>query len=645
MAELIGKSFFSNMRDLSKEEANMGKTNLEDKEDTQIDRRGTTTEIDTETALSDSDIGFIKKSRGVLLMSSVRDLIKEEGMRSKAMWVIVISIWILSWSLSLDNQTTSNYQVYATSDYGNHTLISTITIASSIVSAVGQLCFAKFADITSRPVTYIVALLLYVIGYVIIPTGSTISSYIVGVVFGDLGSSVLDLTNTFIVGDLTPLKWRCFGLGVVDSPNIINPWFAGLIVDQLAVSNWRWGYVMFTIIVPLSLTPAIVSIIYYQRKASKIGIVQEKSEKQGINVYKDSSSWMKIYFGVLKEIDIIGLLFLGTSLALILLPLSLYQTAEKGWRNPSIIAMFVIGGVLLISFVLFEIYFAPYPCIHKKNFNRTVITEVIFNVFYFMSSTMRKTYLSSFVLIYKDWNKRDWTYFNKSVVVSKCLFGLVAGLILRRIRHYKYLQIIGISIEIIGAGLLISITDSNTNTATLVMSQILSGMGGGLSVYSSRTAIQAAVSHQNMTMAITTLVLFSSIGSAVGSAIAAAIWNNKTPNNLRKYMPDNITDKQVEKFFGNLKLLRKYPMGSSVRQGAIDAYVDTVYYLFAPALGLLFISFLVCFFQKNYYLGDGQNAIEPEEHNNPESDETKSDFVDKFLTGLANRIKGKTKSV
>ena len=128
---------------------------------------------------SNSDDEFVKKSRGVLLMSSVKDLIKEEGVRSKAMWIIIISIWVLSWSLSLDNQTTSNYQVYANSDYGHHTLIFTLGIASSIVSAVGQLCFAKFADMTSRPMTYIVALLLYVTGYIIIPAGSKISSYIV----------------------------------------------------------------------------------------------------------------------------------------------------------------------------------------------------------------------------------------------------------------------------------------------------------------------------------------------------------------------------------------------------------------------------------------------------------------------------------
>lgn len=220
---------------MNRDDSNSFKLNLEYKESSRIDRRDTQTEDVTPIPTSDNE--FIKKSRGVLLMSAVKDLVKEEGLRSKAMWIIVISIWILSWSLSLDNQTTSNYEVYAASDYGHHTLISTLGIASSIVSAVGQLCFAKFADVTSRPITYVFALLLYVIGYIIIPVGSTISSYIVGVVFGDLGRSILDLTNTFIVGDLTPLKWRCFGLGVVDSPNIINPWFAGLIVNDIVTGD------------------------------------------------------------------------------------------------------------------------------------------------------------------------------------------------------------------------------------------------------------------------------------------------------------------------------------------------------------------------------------------------------------------------
>lgn len=371
----------------------------------------------------------ILRNQEVILIESVKDLMKRGGNGSKEMWIVVISILILAWSLVLDSSTTRNYEVYATSSYGHHTLISTLSIASNIINAVSKLFFAKFSDVTSRPTTFVVALFFYVVGYIIVPFGSAISSFIVGSVFGKLGSATMNINSIFINGDLTPLKWRCFGLAMLSSPYIINTWFAGLIVDDILATNWRWGYGMFTIIVPVSLIPAVSSLYCYPIKAKKMGIVQEKVERFGIKVQNDAGGWLRVYMKALKEIDIIGLLLLATSLSLLLLPLSLYKTAQDQWRNPSIIAMFVIGGVLLVGFIIFELYFAPFPCMHKLTFNLTVITEVLFNVFYFMSSSMRETYLSSFVWVYKDWNNRDWTYFNNSVIVSKSFFGLFAGLI------------------------------------------------------------------------------------------------------------------------------------------------------------------------------------------------------------------------
>ncbi len=74
-----------------------------------------------------------------------------------------------------------------------------------------------------------------------------------------------------------------------------------------------------------------------------MGIVQEKAEKFGIKVNNDAGGWLQVYTRVPKKIDIIGLLLLATSLSLLLLPLSLCKTAQDQWRNPSIIAMFVVG--------------------------------------------------------------------------------------------------------------------------------------------------------------------------------------------------------------------------------------------------------------------------------------------------------------
>ncbi len=44
---------------------------------------------------------------------------------------------------------------------------------------------------------------------------------------------------------------------------------------------------------------------------------------------------------------------------LLLLPFSLTGYAPYGWRTGYIIAMFILGGVLLTAFVIWEKYFAP----------------------------------------------------------------------------------------------------------------------------------------------------------------------------------------------------------------------------------------------------------------------------------------------
>ncbi len=122
--------------------------------------------LEANTSTSTTEDECFEKSRGVILIESVKDLMKEEGKGSKAMWVVIISILILAWSLGLNSSTTRNYEVYATSSYGHHTLISTLSIASDIINAVSKLFFAKFSVVTSRPTTLLLpSILCYWIHY------------------------------------------------------------------------------------------------------------------------------------------------------------------------------------------------------------------------------------------------------------------------------------------------------------------------------------------------------------------------------------------------------------------------------------------------------------------------------------------------
>jgi hypothetical protein len=62
---------------------------------------------------------------------------------------------------------------------------------------------------------------------------------------------------------------------------------------------------------------------------------------------------------------------------------------------------------------------------------------LIIDVTYMMSGNMRSTYYSSWVYVVKDWSLENWTYFTNTLTVGLCVFGLLAGLILRATHRYK----------------------------------------------------------------------------------------------------------------------------------------------------------------------------------------------------------------
>jgi MFS family permease len=108
-------------------------------------------------------------------------------------------------------------------------------------------------------------------------------------------------------------------------PFVINAFVGSNIsANILAGAGWRWGYGMFAILVPAALLPLIITLLWAQRKAKKQGLIV-KTERQGSILQKVVEDSVKL--------DILGLAILGTSVALILLPLTLAETADNGWKN------------------------------------------------------------------------------------------------------------------------------------------------------------------------------------------------------------------------------------------------------------------------------------------------------------------------
>ncbi|KAE8309942.1 hypothetical protein BDV41DRAFT_567004 [Aspergillus transmontanensis] len=475
------------------------------------------------------------------------EAIYREAKSDRKTWLIGVSVLVCAWAYSLDSSTTSYYSVDASSYFKQHSsVLSTLPIATSIINL----------RITTRQYTYTFVLFFYVIGYIIVAICRTIAGYVVGEVPVAIGSSGLDLTNNIIVANLTPLEWRGFASSILSTPFIINTY----------KGQWRWGYGMFAIIMPVALGPAVATLVYLDRKAKQNGIVNIASsnaarraagnlaEREGRDIPHGTISaraagpsepWVQSVRRILDEIDAFGLVLRGFGWSLLLLPLHLKTHADGGWRDHSLIAMMIIWG-------------APPDRLYS---------------FYMLTGSVRGLCWNSYVYVAKPWSYQNWVYYGNTLTLALCIAGPFVGLLQRWEHRYKAIQIAGLVIKIIRMGIMLDGTMATANTGAM-----------------------ASIPHQEVALAISLLALWSKI--------------DQMPKQLRKYLAFNATEADVRKLFGSPMSIRKlYRFDNPMRVGATLAYRHALYYCLATALGLAFIPLIASLFQHNYFLGKSQNAV------------------------------------
>lgn len=552
--------------------------------------------------------GDFDKSRGVRRIENVRDMIYNDKNGKTLMVVFCGCLLIIAWVYSLDASTTGNYVIPATSNFSRHSMLSTVNIAVSIIGSVVQPFQAKFSDITSRPLCFVLSLAFYTVGTIVSAASTNIAAYVVGSVMTAVGSNGISFLRDIIVADLTTLKWRGLVNAIMTTPYIINVWFSGLIVEAILKRNWRWGYGMFAIIMPVVVLPVVWLLYFFENKADKHAAKPQTPRKSAMQVIWNSAS----------QIDAFGLILMGFGWSLLLLPFSLYSYAQGGWSNPSMIAMLVVGPILLIIYGVYEVFWAPVPSMPKRIvYNKTFLTCVLINFIYLLADGIRSQYLSTILYIGKPWSDQNWTYFNNTLTVSICFFGVIAGVHLRLVQRYKYLSTMGICFRLVAYCLPLRLKGHLADTASFVMCQILVGVGSAYNTIGTTVSAQASVPHQDMSLVMALLLLWSTIGSAIGYSISAPIWTSNMPGLMRRFIPASVSDDEVFAYYTDMSSIRALPFDSEVRQGTIEAMTNITPYLFAPPVAMEFVNIFLSLMQTNYFLGDTHNAIEDQDGKDP----------------------------
>ena len=98
----------------------------------------------------------------------------------------------------------------------------------------------KLADITSRPTSYVVLLIVHAVGLAIAASSPTLAAYIVGAAMTAFGRFGLALLSDIVVGNLPPLQWRSFR-GCMLSSAFLTTLVNGFISDAcLRMALWAY---------------------------------------------------------------------------------------------------------------------------------------------------------------------------------------------------------------------------------------------------------------------------------------------------------------------------------------------------------------------------------------------------------------------
>lgn len=249
---------------------------------------------------------------------------------------------------------------------------------------------AKFADVLGRLEAYSLSVFLYVIGYIQMAASQNVETFAAAQIFYSAGGTGIQILQQVFIADTSDLLNRALWSSLPDVPFLITVWIGPIASQQLA-SVWRWGYGMWTIILPAAFLPLGLSLYLNQRKAVRLGLIPQSRYKGMSPLQATRTFFVEIdHWGAIKnfffDIDLVGILLLSAAFALILIPLTIASKQADGWGSPSIIVMLVIGPLCLIAFPFWEMNkkVAPHPLVPLGMLkSRTFVCGCILGFFYF----------------------------------------------------------------------------------------------------------------------------------------------------------------------------------------------------------------------------------------------------------------------
>jgi EmrB/QacA subfamily drug resistance transporter len=380
------------------------------------------------------------------------------------------------------------------------------TTAYLITSTIATPLYGKLSDIYGRRPFFLAAISIFVLGSTLSGLSQTMYQLAGYRALQGLGAGGLFSLALAIIGDMVPprerAKYQGYFLAVFGTSSVLGPLVGGFLAGQssiLGITGWRW---VFLVNVP-------VGLVSYLLVSRTLHLPHTRRD---------------------HRIDYPG----AAALVVGLVPLLLIaeQGRAWGWTSGRAFGCYLVGSIGIVAFLLAERSYGDEALLPLRLFRgRTFGVGSILNFIVGMGMFGGLAALPLYMQIVKGKTPTEAGLLLIPLMIGIMAGSVISGQTIARTGRYRVFPILGLTLLVIGLGLMSRI-GADTAIAVVDVYGLIFGLGLGFNMQTLVLAIQNAVPPQDMGVATSSATFFRQMGGTLGTAVFLSVLFNSVPDKI-----------------------------------------------------------------------------------------------------------------
>lgn len=418
------------------------------------------------------------------------------GFSHRQIVITIVSLAIAMLLAMLDNMIVAPALPTIVGELGGLEHLAWVATGYILATTVATPIWGKLGDLYGRRITFISAVVLFLIGSILCGVSQDMTQLIAFRAVQGLGAGGLIVGVMSIIGEMIPPrergKYQGIMMAVMPVAMIAGPFVGGYITDNL---SWRWA---FYVNLPLGAIALVVCWITLRRLPKGSGHA---------------------------KIDWAGTGLLTVWITALVLVIS-WGGTNYDWDSPQILGLAALAVLGFAAFITVQRRVAepvmPLRVFKSRNF--TMASAISFVAGFAMFGAMG--YLPQFQQFVQGSSATNSGLLLMPMMIAAMLVSVGGGIFISRTGHYKTLPIAGTVLVAIGL-FLFSTVDVDTGTFATGVYMVVLGAGLGGLMQTSTLIAQNSVAMRDIGAGTGAVTFMRNMGSSMGVAFLGAVYTDQ----------------------------------------------------------------------------------------------------------------------